>query len=59
VTVQSTSRTVGYRLGKNYGRFRGVIDSLPRLPFKGFTLPSFDPFFTGVFVIFVFSFEIF
>jgi hypothetical protein len=38
---------------KAYGRFSGVIEIFPRLPFKGFTVLSFDPFFTGVFFIFV------
>ncbi len=39
---------------QNYGRFRGVIDSLPLFPrpVNGFTLFSFDPFLIGVFVIF-------
>jgi len=44
--------TRGSATGQTYGRFKGVIDSLPRLPFNGFTLFSFDPFLIGVFVIF-------
>jgi|GEM_PF-5587555 hypothetical protein len=42
---------------QNYGRFSGVIDSLPLFPrpVNGFTLFSFDPFLIGVFVIFVLS----
>jgi hypothetical protein len=50
-------RRIRYRL--NYGFFSGAI-LMPVTPpaFNGFTLPSFDPFFTGVFFIFVLSLEL-
>ncbi|MGA8075362.1 MAG: hypothetical protein WB995_17945, partial [Candidatus Acidiferrales bacterium] len=46
--------TGGSAMRRNYGRFSGVIASLPLFPrpVNGFTLFSFDPFLIGVFVIF-------
>ena len=56
---QSSRERQEDRCRSNYGFFKGaIVEMWPVLPFNGFTLFSFDPFFTGVFFIFVLSLDL-